>query len=47
MVGIGKGASKLERKAALDVATVYLKQFNRPLDLPISKVMEGGENEVS
>jgi hypothetical protein len=30
---------------ALDCATQYLKNYNRPLDIPICRVMDGGENE--
>jgi len=43
---IGKGASKEEKKQALGFAQDYLKKFNRPSYLPISRVLEGGENEA-
>jgi gelsolin len=43
---IGKGASVSERKYAMQYAQEYLKKFNRPAYIPISRVLEGGENEV-
>jgi gelsolin len=43
---IGKGASKDEKKYAMKYAQEYLKKFNRPAYIPISRVLEGGENEV-
>jgi gelsolin len=43
---IGKGASVGERKSAMQYAQDYLVKFNRPLWLPIARVLEGGENEV-
>eukprot|EP00045_Choanoeca_perplexa_P009678 m.93821 g.93821 ORF g.93821 m.93821 type:complete len:855 (-) comp14991_c0_seq1:659-3223(-) len=46
MVWIGKGASRAERKNSLGFAVEYLKLYNRDLDTPISRVMDGGENEV-
>lgn len=36
----------MERKYALHYAQVYLKQCNLPVWLPISRILEGGENEV-
>lgn len=44
-VWIGKNASKDERKHGLGYATDYLFKNNRPKSLPISRVIEGGENE--
>jgi len=43
---IGKKASKDERKYAMQYAQKYLQDNNRPAFLPISRVMEGGENAV-
>merc|ERR1712137_1040016 len=43
---IGKKASKDERKLAMQYAQKYLQDNNRPAYLPISRVMEGGENAV-
>jgi len=43
---IGKGASKEEKKQALGFAQDYLTKFTRPAWLPISRVLEGGENET-
>jgi len=43
---IGRGSSVGERKSAMQYAQDYLVKFKRPLYLPISRVLEGGENEV-
>jgi gelsolin len=43
---IGKGASVGEKKNAMQFAHQYLVKYNRPLTTPISRVLEGGENEV-
>lgn len=43
---IGKGASAGEKKNALGYAQTYLVEHNRPSYLPISRVFEGGENEI-
>jgi gelsolin len=43
---IGKGASAGEKKTAMQFAQDYLKKFNRPAFTPISRILEGGENEV-
>jgi len=43
---IGKGASADEKKKALGFAQDYLKKYDRPAYLPISRILEGGENEV-
>jgi len=43
---IGKGSSTQEKKSSMQYASDYLKKQNRPLYLPISRVLEGGENEV-
>jgi len=45
-VWIGKKASKDERKYAMQFAQQYLRDNNRPAFLPISRVVEGGENAV-
>jgi len=44
-VWIGSKASVQERKKALDYASRYLTEHSRPLTTPISRVLEGGENE--
>jgi len=43
---IGRKASVQEKQKALSYAQNYLSQYNRPLFLPIARVLEGGENEV-
>jgi len=43
---IGKGASVGEKQKAMHFAQDYLTKYNRPLHMPISRVLEGGENEV-
>jgi len=43
---IGKGASKEEKTKALSFAQDYLVKYNRPAFTPISRILEGGENEV-
>jgi len=43
---VGKGASPNEKKQAVKYAQDYLTQFKRPLYLPITRILEGGENEV-
>jgi gelsolin len=43
---IGKGASADEKSKALGFAQDYLTKYNRPAYLPISRILEGGENEV-
>jgi gelsolin len=45
-VWIGKGANKAERAKGLEYAVQYMKNNNRPDYLPISKILEGGENEI-
>jgi gelsolin len=43
---IGKGASKAEKKTAMQYAQEYLKKYNRPSFTPIARILQGGENEV-
>jgi len=43
---IGSKASVGEKKQALQFASEYLKKYNRPAHLPISRILQGGENEV-
>jgi hypothetical protein len=43
-VWIGKGCSPNERSLAMKNAQDYLARNNRPAYLPISRVVEGGEN---
>eukprot|EP00123_Amoebidium_parasiticum_P022342 comp8584_c0_seq1/m.3865 comp8584_c0_seq1/g.3865 ORF comp8584_c0_seq1/g.3865 comp8584_c0_seq1/m.3865 type:complete len:367 (-) comp8584_c0_seq1:264-1364(-) len=45
-VWVGKGASKEEGAKGMGYATDYLAKNNRPKALPISRIMEGGENEA-
>jgi len=45
-VWVGKGASSGEKKMALQYAQQYLTKYNRPAHIPISRILEGGENEV-
>jgi len=45
-VWIGKGASKEEKRKGMTFAQDYLKKYNRPLTMPISRILQGGENEV-
>lgn len=42
---IGKGASKQESTKALSYAQDYLTKAGRPAFLPVTRVLEGGENE--
>jgi len=44
-VWIGKGTTKQEKAGGISYAQQYLKMAGRPLELPISRVLEGGENE--
>jgi len=41
---IGKGASDKERTECMVYAQQYLVKNNRPLFLPISRILQGGEN---
>ena len=43
-VWIGLGASKEERSKGITYATEYLYKNNRPKHLPITRVLEGGNN---
>jgi len=43
---VGSGSSTNERKNALGYAQSYLDKAGKPAFLPISRVYEGGENEV-
>jgi len=43
---VGKKASAEEKKKALAYAQDYLAHYNRPVWLPISRVLSGGENEI-
>jgi hypothetical protein len=43
---IGKGASVGEKKKSLQYAQEYLTKYKRPPQTPISRILEGGENEV-
>jgi len=43
---IGKGASKDEKRKAMQYAQDYLIKFKRPLFLPITRILEGGANET-
>jgi len=43
---IGKGSSATEKKNAIPYAQDYLIKNGRPPHLPITRIMDGGENEV-
>jgi len=43
---IGKGASVQEKAKALSFAQDYLTKYKRPAYLPISRILEGAENNV-
>lgn len=43
---IGKGASVQEKSKALQFAMDYLAKYKRPAYTPISRILEGGENET-
>jgi len=43
---VGLKASTDEKAKALHFANQYLKDYRRPAFLPISRILEGGENEV-
>jgi gelsolin len=45
-VWVGKGASKEEKSKGLAYATDYLFKNNRPKTMPISRILEGSENEA-
>jgi len=45
-VWVGKKASQAEKKNALVYAQKYITDNNRPNYLPISRVLEGGENPI-
>lgn len=45
-VWLGKNSSAGERKGALQYAQDYLVKYNRPVYLPITRILQGGENEV-
>lgn len=45
-VWVGKKASSSEKRMALQSAQNYLVEYKRPVWLPISRVIEGAENEV-
>lgn len=45
-VWVGKGASPEEKKNGLSVAMWYISERKLPPTTPISRVLEGGENQV-
>lgn len=45
-VWVGQGSSKQERAKSLHFAQDYLQKSGRPLYLPLTRIYEGGENEV-
>lgn len=44
-VWIGKAASEREKKEAMSFATKYLASLKRPNYLPVTRLLEGGEND--
>lgn len=45
-VWIGKNSSRGERKHGMQYGQQYLAEYGRPAELPLSRVVEGGENTV-
>lgn len=45
-VWVGKKSNQAEKKNALGYAQKYITENNRPAYLPISRVLEGGENPI-
>ncbi|CAI2180256.1 627_t:CDS:10, partial [Funneliformis geosporum] len=45
-VWIGKNSTIKEKKYSLQYAQDYIQKYNRPAYLPITRVLEGGENET-
>ncbi|CAG8450869.1 503_t:CDS:10 [Cetraspora pellucida] len=45
-VWIGLKSTIMEKKYSLQYAQEYIKKYNRPLFTPITRIMEGGENDV-
>lgn len=45
-VWIGLASSTAEKRFGLKYAQEYLKEHNRDLELPISRILQGGENET-
>jgi len=45
-VWIGKGASDSEKKSAMSHAQHYLEEYKRPAWLPLTRILEGSENEL-
>jgi len=43
---IGKGASVNEKNKSMKYAQEYLTKYNRPVYLPISRILEGAENKL-
>jgi len=43
-VWVGAGASAQEKREAMKFAADYMKSNNRPMALPITKLLEGGDN---
>ncbi|KAJ3049226.1 hypothetical protein HK102_012541 [Quaeritorhiza haematococci] len=43
-VWVGKGASAEERRRAMQYAMEYINKENKPLALPITRVLEKGES---
>jgi len=43
---IGKGASVNEKSKSMKYAQEYLTKYNRPVYLPISRILEGAENKL-
>lgn len=47
MVWIGGQASVNERRFALNFGVSYLVKYNRPLETPLSRFLEGAETKVT
>lgn len=46
IVWVGKGANASEKKSAFTYATNYLTSKGKPLDTPVSRIVEGGETDL-
>jgi gelsolin len=45
-VWVGNKSTKEERKKGMQYAMDYMQKHNRPMTIPVSRIIEGGENEA-
>ncbi|KNC98587.1 uncharacterized protein SPPG_06272 [Spizellomyces punctatus DAOM BR117] len=45
-VWVGKGADKEERRRSMQYALEYIKKYERPATLPVTRLLDGSENQV-